>query len=793
MWKMHREILGDTCDDDCTCPSNLNLLVDAVKGDNEDHFKSTYKPVGFVNKFAPKFYDQLKEEFPHASPADLLQKLEKMWGAHVADERFGRRCLKKCACGEAWNSLFLDQCLRPKQQHEITKKNRESVPKTAKETIPKKKRPASDAAAAPVAPTPSSSGVESAIPKKKKRKTESSSTFKLSGISLEGPPVPKKGMTSAPNDTSIVPLRPSKASVLTQRIKRKDRDDTTSASTSAASPPRASSRTTPAPGTRSAPPLVKMKEYSVSFNSKESLGFFVVTENQGGRSVCKITSVSPKTAEKDARVLEGTIVVGTGIVKTPVSTHAELRRRYEEERNSIGGNFVLHFINADVTASHVPNVLNSRAVGSRKGDWSTSGAFRGFSRVGGWDGGCTKKLQNQEDLEGAKELRFSRARQMPSVSRYMPRGSISTRGARSSSRVVSRKGTSGPVRSILKKEGDLVSKAAAKVSTEAADNDINVDDDSPRNTKIKFVTDEDLLFQVKTFSVEDDYRNVREEPLPPPGLRSVGSDALSYTIEHMTNGDIVRMIEEGAHVDALDSEVMRPIDRARRKCNTLKKQQRDLRARSTTEVVAELERVDAALKEAEHKYHIMKLYSDAEEIIDSAVELKDWCKMEITVKGIRNLDLTPKARTHPSKNFIFHEFLINGQKDKNRHPLKAPCDSASEGPVATSWSREEKYSFEFKDGHMYKGDLEAWNLEVFVYKGEPDDPENIIRLSKWRDSAARLRKLSLVQDEIDGVLFKNEFIHEGLVIMGELCLTRSLCIVLCAFDEPNSSLCPLLQ
>jgi len=29
MWKMHREIFGDNCDDDCTCPSNLNLLTDA--------------------------------------------------------------------------------------------------------------------------------------------------------------------------------------------------------------------------------------------------------------------------------------------------------------------------------------------------------------------------------------------------------------------------------------------------------------------------------------------------------------------------------------------------------------------------------------------------------------------------------------------------------------------------------------------------------------------------------------------------------------------------------------------
>ena len=789
MWAMHREIFGDSCDDECECPSNLSLLVDSVRDDNEDQFKSTYKAVGFAKNFAPKFYDKLKEEFPHASPSDLLKKLEKMWLTHVDDDRFGQRCKKKCGCGKAWNSLFLDQCLRPKKESAIPKKKKdesvapkkvkETIPKKAKETIPTKKRPApntasissASASASASAPSKPSSVSGNSIPKKKRKaETTSTSVSKPSRISSSDmSPVPKKGKMSATNDSSIVPLRKSGTSALTQRIKRKDRDDALSTSSliATATSSRGTARASSASGARAGPPI-KMKEYSVSFNSKEPLGFFVVTENQNGRSVCKITSVSPKTTAKDPRIQEGTIVVGTGIVKTPVSTHGELRRKYEEERSTTGGDFILHFINADVTASNMPNTVNSKAIGSKKGDWSTSGTFRGFSRVGGWDG-CSKKLQNQQDLEGAKELRSSRARHMPSVSRYMPRGSISSPVARSSSQQISRVGNStrgrlGPVKSILKRDGDATTKVPAQDSSETVSkgNNEEVDGDAPKDTKIKFVSDEDLE-QVKIFSEEDDYRNITEDPVPPPGLRPGGNDSLSYAIEHKTYEDVLALVEKGAHVNTWDSEGVHPMDRATRKYDALKKQKHDLRARPASQVVAELERVEGAMKDADLKYRIMKLYRDSERIIDlaEALKFKMWCKMEITVKGVRRLDLTPKAKNHSSKNMIFHKFHCDGghvtdERDPTMAPLKALSD----------WPNEQKYTFEFKNDTAYKEEHETQYLDVTLFKGDPNGPN--LRLTKWRDSVDRIRNMSQRLEEVEGELHKNEFIHNGCLVMGEI-------------------------
>jgi len=796
MWKMHREIFGNSCDDDCACPSDLNLLVDAVKDDNEDHFKSTYKAVGFAKNFAPKFYYKLKEEFPHASPVDLLKKLEKMWFAHVNDVRFGPRCRKKCACGEAWKSLFLDQCLRPKKQAAIPKKiakdaekAKESIPKKPRDTVPSKKRSAPKAASTTsAADTPkSSSGSGSSITvPKKKRKTEATSTSKPSGVFLGKTTfVPNDGKMSATKDTSIVPLRSSGSSALTQRIKRKDRDDASSASSfvAAAAAGRGLTRPLSRPGARLAP-QVKMKEYSVSFDSKEPLGFFVVTENQQGQSICKITSVSPMTTAKDARIQDGTIVVGTGIVKTPVGSHGELRRRYEEERSATGGNFILHFINAHVTASNVPNAVNSQALGWKKGDWSKSGAFRGFSRVGGWDG-CSKKLQNQQDLEGAEELKSSRARHMPSVSRYLPRGSMNSHVGRSSAKQVSHGGSSirgkvGPIQSILKKDGDSTTKLPAQESSGAAkDTDVvEGDEDTPKETKIKFVSDEDLE-QVKIFSEADDYQNITEEPIPPPGLRPGGNDSLSYTVEHKTYEDVLRLLEEGAHVNSFDSEGVHPMDRATRKYDAFKKQRQELRARPASQVVAELERVETAMKDADLKYRIMKLYRDAERIIDlaEALKLKMWSKMEITVKGVRRLDLTPKARNHASKNLIFHKFQSDGGSHykeftfaDRRVPSKTPLKSSSD------WPNEEKHLVEFKNDTTYKEEHESQCLDITLFKGDPNGPN--LRLTKWRDSLDRIRNFSQRLEVVEGNFHKNEYIHDGCLLLGKIPTMICTCDVL---------------
>lgn len=374
-------------------------------------------------------------------------------------------------------------------------------------------------------------------------------------------------------------------------------------------------------------------------------------------------------------------------------------------------------------------------------------------------------LQNQQDLEGAKELKSSRARHMPSVSRYMPRGSINSPVARPSAQQVSRGGNSirgkvGPVQSILRKDGDATTKVPTQESLKAAAKDSEeVDEDAPKVTKIKFLPDEDLE-QVKMFSQEDDHRNIIEDPVPPPGLRPGGNDSLSYAIEHKTYEDVLALVEKGAHVNTWDSEGIHPMDRATRKYDALKKQKHDLRARPAIQVVAELERVEGAMQDADLKYRIMKLYRDSERIIDlaEALKFKMWCKMEVTVKGVRRLDLTPKAKNHSSKNMIFHQFHCDGgHSSDGRDPSMAPLGASSH------WPNEEKYRFEFKNDTAYKEEHETHYLDITLFKGDPNGPN--IRLTKWRDSVDRIRNMSKRLEEVEGELHKNEFLVMGLQVL----------------------------
>ena len=55
----------------------------------------------------PKFQPLVQEEYPKESPAEILQRLVKMWGLHVKEMAFGTRCTKTCACREeGWALVF---------------------------------------------------------------------------------------------------------------------------------------------------------------------------------------------------------------------------------------------------------------------------------------------------------------------------------------------------------------------------------------------------------------------------------------------------------------------------------------------------------------------------------------------------------------------------------------------------------------------------------------------------------------------------------------------------------------
>jgi len=755
MWKRHVEFYGDSCDDYCPCPSNLELLTELVKADAEAKSGATIrvKPVGFVRKFAKKFYGKLQEEFPDSRPADLLRKLLEMWTCHSNDTRFGMRCRSNCLCGDAWQSLFLDQCLQPKQQ--------EKVPRM-------KKRPAPDTGPTIVTESlPPSSRPANSIPRKK-RKTSPGSRDAVASSSGGTLSVAKMDQTHGSGASSLVPLRPSHESALTQRIKRKDRGSTIPSSSGASGLKVQSAPLSARADAQKSPSL--MREYSVPFNPKEPLGFFVVTESKKHGDVCKIASVSPATSEKDDRLQPGTIVVATGMPKSPVYSHVELRKRYDDAAKSGGGrHLLLHFINADVTASMASTVRPSMARGTKaRTEWSKAGVWRGFSRVAGWAGG-SKLQQREDDSEGAQQLKQSRARHMTSVSRYMPRGNISqgSSSLRGTGMAIgwnngSIRSQSGPLQSILRKEGEARSKAVVvAVDKEAMGKASDRSDESPRPAKVNFVSDRNLV-QVKLFSDTDEQRVRVEEPSAPVGLQPKGNDALSYAVEYQTCDEIIQLLESGAHVNQIDSEKQFPLDRAKEKYNNLKQERQTLKAKSGGQVLEALGRNDAELKAVSLEIELMRLYREAERIIDLAYYLRDWTKMQITVKGAKDLELTSKAKADLSSDYIYCTFTgRDGIVDERR----TPKTSFSPSPA---WSSPSSYTVEYNNEVE---DLSRYFVEITLYKGDPTVSKDSLttdRVSKWKENLGRIRQYG-EKDKLNTTkveLHKNERLINGSLLIG---------------------------
>lgn len=120
MWKQHKLIFGEKCDDSCPCPSDSRRISQSVvndylikhkkKGtlrDIDPSLRSGENPVGFMNNFVPKFYHKVSNEFPHDSPRQILDRLVSMWSSHKYERRYGLKCKVSCSCIEAWSNIFL--------------------------------------------------------------------------------------------------------------------------------------------------------------------------------------------------------------------------------------------------------------------------------------------------------------------------------------------------------------------------------------------------------------------------------------------------------------------------------------------------------------------------------------------------------------------------------------------------------------------------------------------------------------------------------------------------------------
>ena len=159
MWKQHKRMFGADCNETCPCPSRLRELTKYVVRDavaitkkrhpqwkpqwkNVDGMKHRDSPVGFTDRFVPKFYSRLQQEFPSETPAQLLERLLRMWERHRSQVRFGMKCPRGCECNEAWEILFKKGHLSAQGENEKTQTQDQrkgvSWPSTKSPSVPRR-------------------------------------------------------------------------------------------------------------------------------------------------------------------------------------------------------------------------------------------------------------------------------------------------------------------------------------------------------------------------------------------------------------------------------------------------------------------------------------------------------------------------------------------------------------------------------------------------------------------------------------------------------------------------------
>lgn len=124
-------------------------------------------------------------------------------------------------------------------------------------------------------------------------------------------------------------------------------------------------------------PVPKQKEFTVSFDTRQQLGFYSVTTKK-----CKVLSVNSICARIDQRICKDTIILACTVgenrsVWHEIKMHDNLKQLYEKAKSQ-GKHIHIRFINSDVKG--MP--------GGRTGNgWTTNNSWKGTLSTEGWAGG----------------------------------------------------------------------------------------------------------------------------------------------------------------------------------------------------------------------------------------------------------------------------------------------------------------------------------------------------------------------------------------------------------------------
>jgi hypothetical protein len=442
MWQQHKQKFGMSCSDDCRCVFDLPFLANTVisekfkveskKPDSNWRNTCTLRDgddcVGFIGRFAAKFIPRLQKEYHDDPPPQLLRRLIAMWEVHRRNRNFGLECRDACDCSEGWDLVFRRGLIPSEDKVETASqpgagRNDSRRPLLDSAPLRRKKAGASGSSSLIDHPTPSTENLiegkavlnpraldtadksklpgrnepeskrpgdeeilsSHSLPGTKKRRVDPSATLVGSETMAYGDgylDIDKQSVSSSDDHRRSISTKES-------FIQRKQNESEafsggTLGTTNQDDPE--SLRGVTLERVHSMIPRQR-KEYDVTFDTQNPLGFFCYTDEQqqSGVTSCKIYSVCPcGQGSTDLRIQKGTTIraamIGEG--RYPIKSFQDIRNYYNRAAAK-RSNLRVWFLNTDiaVTSLRDPSAISNE-------DWTTTGQWRG-KRSGGWAGGAT--------------------------------------------------------------------------------------------------------------------------------------------------------------------------------------------------------------------------------------------------------------------------------------------------------------------------------------------------------------------------------------------------------------------
>ena len=645
-WGLHKSLIGDACDDNCSCcPSRLRDICANVVNEhlekkkqeegsqwtNPLNLRPDEFPIGFISRFVPKFIARVENEMPGSNATEVLDMIIQMWAMHKKAS-----CSNSCTCQDDWERIF-----KPK------------VILAAMRAPP---------GISSSAPRPPMEGKQSSI------ESSSQEVFGRSrspSPSIETNLIPKKAPKKA---TSTIDADGTNISI--------SRSSSRGTSKSATNVKSASLLNSLLPESVEKPFIVS---FDTSSGLTKPLGLFFTTDRKkrsdDNDAVCKVASICPYYTGKrqNAKIKVGSVVVGTApnytlsLKNTPamerLNSHQSLKERYEAacEDEAIAS-FNMWFANSDVVNSAVTN-----AVAAGKRDWSTSGEWLGRSKVAGWAGGAPTRASADSSKESSNNAAGKTAAKQNESSSIDPHATSSTAPC---ANPTTKKKLHGRAGSLLlcpdreRKVGRMVSfcrdhqtreyvigSSVTGRIVEDSDVDIMKSADTSSSTQDKSVSI-DVCDEGGDATSASPTKGAALDMDVPINVRR--SKKLFEAIVDGDYRDVLRLLKDGAPVSMRDKNNLAPYDHVKKKIVAIESLLRE--AGSDDKPM-----LQDSLVDFKRKSILLKIYIHVEHNISLLWAIDDWQNLQIAVDSINGLSLSPEGRVHPSSDYIFCVMVLENR------------------------------------------------------------------------------------------------------------------------------------